>query len=219
MSTTAPRALPTFTRALAVVLLVLGLAPLGAGPAAAHASLVASDPRDGATLDRLPSRVSLTFSEDIVTPAYVVVRAADGADVTAGGPVVDGATVTQDLAGSAATGEVTLAYRVVSVDGHPVTGELTVTVAEPPGRSAGRGQADQRADQPADQEAADGAAGSADGSTDAAADDLAATSAESAESAGVQGFVGRHASHFLLGAFLVLAAGLLLWLSRKRPAT
>ena len=109
----------------------LGLAPLGVGPASAHASLVSSDPRDGATLDRLPSRVSFTFSEDVVTPAYVVVRTADGSDVTSGEPVVDGATVSQELDGSAATGEVTLAYRVVSVDGHPVTGELAVTVAEP----------------------------------------------------------------------------------------
>lgn len=203
MSTTLSRGRRTLTRALTralvVVLLVLGIAPLGAGPAAAHASLVTSDPRDGATLDRLPSRVSFTFSEDVVTPAYVVVRTADGADVTSGGPVVDGATVSQELDGSEATGEVTLAYRVVSVDGHPVTGELAVTVAEPAGAAADRGEG--------------GARDAADGDAAAAADDSVPAAAET----GSQAFVVRHASHFLLGAFLVLAAGLLLWLSRKRP--
>lgn len=203
MSTTASRGLSTLMRALAVALLVLGLAPLGAGPAAAHASLVASDPRDGATLDRLPGRVSFTFSEDVVSPAYVVVRTSDGADVTTGEPVVDGATVSQELDGSAATGEVTLAYRVVSVDGHPVTGELAVTVAE---RSADQGRA-------GDPAAANGSDRDPSGGAAAEGDDAvpAVTSAES------QGFVVRHASHFLLGGFLVLAAGLLLWLSRKRP--
>ncbi len=225
MSTTVPRGLRTFTRtftrtlavalprtltrALAVALLVLGLAPPGIGPAAAHASLVASDPRDGATLDRLPGRISFTFSEDVVTPAYVVVRTADGADVTSGGPVVDGVTVTQELDGSAASGEVTMAYRVVSVDGHPVTGELAVTVREPASPSPDLGRAG---------EAGDGAAAGGsdrDPSGEAAVEgDDAVPAATSAES---QGFVVRHVSHFLLGGFLVLAAVVLLLLSRKRP--
>ena len=210
MSTTVSRAL----RTLAVTLLVLGLAPLGAGPASAHASLMGSDPRDGATLDRLPSRISFTFSEDVVTPAYVVVRTADGADVTSGKPVVEGATVSQELDGSAAAGEVTLAYRVVSVDGHPVTGELAVTVREPASPSsdqdrrgeAGNGAASGGSDRDPSGETAEAGTGGDD-------DDEAVPVATSAES---QGFVARHASHFLLGAFLVLAAGLLLWLSRKR---
>lgn len=209
MTATVTRRLPTFTRALAVVLLVLGLAPLGVGPASAHASLVASDPRDGATLDRLPSRISFTFSEDVVTPAYVVVRTADGADVTSGGPVVDGATVSQRLDGSAATGEITLAYRVVSVDGHPVTGELTVTVRGP-GSSSDQGRA---AGEAGDGAAAGGSDSEPSGGAAVDGDDAvpAATSVES------QGFVARHVSHFLLGGFLVVAAVVLLLLSRKRP--
>ena len=212
MSTTASRG----RRALVVALVILGLAPLGVGPASAHASLVSSDPRDGATLDRLPTRVSFTFSEDVVTPAYVVVRAADGSDVTSGRPVVDGATVTQDLDGSAASGEVTMAYRVVSVDGHPVTGELAFTVpqAEPEPGAADRGR-EGEAGEPGDGAAADGSGGTSDEAATEGDDGAVRRRPTSAES---QGFVARHASHFLLGGFLVVAAVVLLLLSRNRPA-
>lgn len=206
-----PRAL-TLTRALTVALLVLGFAPLGVGPASAHAALVSSDPRDGATLDRLPGRISFTFGEDVVSPAYVVVRAADGSDVTSGEPVVDGVRVIQELAGPV-TGEVTMAYRVVSVDGHPITGELAFTVSKPakPAPAADDPAADDPgADDPADDPAADPAD---DPATDEepAASDLAGTAAES------EPYVVRHLSHFLLGGFLVVAAAVLLLLSRKRP--
>lgn len=39
-------------------------------------------------------------------------------------PVVDGSTVTVDLDGLGAAGEYTIGYRVVSADGHPITGSI-----------------------------------------------------------------------------------------------
>jgi copper resistance protein C len=119
--------------ALAVVLAVssalLG-AVLGASPASAHASLVASTPAQDARLDVLPGEVSFEFSEEMSAPAYVVVTAPDGTALADGEPVVDGATVRQAVSPSEATGTFTMAYRAVSEDGHPVTGQITFDVGE-----------------------------------------------------------------------------------------
>ncbi|MBK5217383.1 MAG: copper resistance protein CopC, partial [Propionibacteriales bacterium] len=57
---------------------------LGALPAYAHASLVSTNPEDGAIVQRLPSEVSATFSENVGKPAYLVVTAPNGDDATAG---------------------------------------------------------------------------------------------------------------------------------------
>lgn len=198
---------PPLVRLLTLVALAVVLLPVGAGPASAHASLVSSDPRDGARLERLPDEVTLVFTEEISPPAYVVVRAAGGADLTRGEPVVDGATVTQavDPEAAARDGDVTIGYRVVSVDGHPVTGELGFAVAAPPAgdRSGGadpsRGAGGERPGEPEE------TAGTADGPTEQ-------------ETAPVEsaGFLADHGPHLVLGGFLVLVAGGLLWLARGR---
>ncbi len=204
-------------RALALVLLVLGLTPVGTGPAAAHAALVSSDPRDGARLERLPDRVSLTFTEEVATPAYVVVRASDGRQLASGNPEVEGATVSQALGAAddgggetaedtgEVSGEVTVAYRIVSTDGHPVTGELTFAVAS-------SSTADPSSGRSAEPSAHDDAAASADSSaTDADAEAAAAPSEP-------EGSWATHGSHYLLGGFLVVVAGVLLWLARGRAS-
>lgn len=100
-----------------------------AAPASAHATLVGSDPKDGARLDTEPANVSITFNEDMSTPAQLQVTAPDGATLADGDPVVDGTTVTQALDASGYAGTYTIAYRVVSADGHPISGELTYDVS------------------------------------------------------------------------------------------
>ncbi len=116
------------------VLLALVSVP---SPAAAHATLLASTPEDGDVLDALPDRVSLEFTEDVAQPAYVIVRAPDGAAVTEGDPEVRGALVTQMLAGADLTGTYAIAYRVVAEDGHPLTGEVRFSVGTPTGGPSG----------------------------------------------------------------------------------
>ncbi|HLR84751.1 MAG TPA: copper resistance CopC family protein [Nocardioidaceae bacterium] len=111
-----------FVAALCIVLVST------AGPASAHASLVSSDPEEGASLDSEPSTVSITFNEDVSTPAQLQVTAPDGQELADGEPTVDGASVSQTLQSSGYAGTYTIAYRVVSADGHPVTGELTYDV-------------------------------------------------------------------------------------------
>lgn len=110
---------------------VLGIAALimlPAAPASAHAELIGSSPKDGATVNTLPAQVKLEFSEEIGSPAFVEVKAPDGTDVTAADPEVLGAIVTVPLNTSGPAGSYTIDYRVVSADGHPVSDELTFDV-------------------------------------------------------------------------------------------
>jgi copper resistance protein C len=107
---------------------VAALLVLPIAPASAHATLIRSDPKDGATVRELPSEVSLEFNEEVGSPAYVEVTASDGTDVAAGEPDILGAVVTLPLGSEGPAGTYTLAYRVVSADGHPISGELTFDV-------------------------------------------------------------------------------------------
>jgi copper resistance protein C len=112
-----------------VVLLCLFLVALG-HPAHAHTTLVSSTPADAGRLDTAPATVELVFSEP-VDPRLVtvVVTSADGAQWQDGAPVVSEAVVSQAVRPLANAGDYTVAYRVVSSDGHPVTGELRFSVA------------------------------------------------------------------------------------------
>ena len=102
---------------------------LGVLPAYAHASVVSTNPADGATVQVLPSAMSATFSENLGTPAYLVVTAPNGVDVTTGEPTVLDDAVSVPLKDPGVRGEYSVSYRVVSADGHPIEGTLTFTVA------------------------------------------------------------------------------------------
>ncbi|MEP7035343.1 MAG: copper resistance CopC family protein [Dermatophilaceae bacterium] len=109
---------------------------VGSAPASAHAALVRISPGADAVLTTVPSVVVLEFDEPVSsTFATVVVSTAAGTHVTRGQPVVVGAKVTQSLSPAMAAGSYRVAYRVVSVDGHPVTGEsaFTLTLASATG--------------------------------------------------------------------------------------
>jgi methionine-rich copper-binding protein CopC len=130
--------LPRLTRLPALLLaLLLAMAGLlmAAAPASAHDQLVSTDPVADSTLDALPAELTLTYSADILAePGATLVQVTDatGADIADGDPVVSGATVTQALT-PGATGAVSVVWKVVSSDGHPIDGAFgfTVAAAEP----------------------------------------------------------------------------------------
>ena len=167
-----PATRESLSRALSVVLALftaLALALLGAAPASAHAQLVETDPADGEQLDEAPTSVELTFSEHIEQiGSQVVITDAGGTEVQDGDPQIDGPTLTQDLIDERPEGSYTVQWRVVSADGHPVSGEFTFEAA-----AAAGAQAD-GADASADDEGTDGAA-------DDAAEDDATAGGEAAE--------------------------------------
>lgn len=130
---TAPRrrSLPTLLAAVAIALVAL-LVP--AAPAFAHDELVSTDPSADAVLDALPAQITLTFSADILDAegsTVLQVTDAAGTSLADGAPIVSGADVTQSLAGPA-SGAVTVVWRVVSSDGHPIDGTFSFTVPAAP---------------------------------------------------------------------------------------
>ena len=113
----------------ALTLACLGLPLVGAVPAHAHATMVATSPEEGAVLDALPAQVSFAFSEPMDPVAYVVVTAPDGTALADGDPVVDGKIITQAV-DDAGDGTYLMAVKAVSQDGHPLTGRVEFVVGE-----------------------------------------------------------------------------------------
>lgn len=97
--------------------------------ALAHASIESSDPQDGAALTSLPETVSVTLSEDVGSGAVLRVLNASGTRLDDGDVTVAGRRVLVGVRpGEAAAGSYRVVYRVVSADGHPVSGEIPFTV-------------------------------------------------------------------------------------------
>ncbi|WP_188110425.1 copper resistance CopC family protein [Aeromicrobium ginsengisoli] len=125
---------------LRAALLSLVLLLVGSGPASAHASLVGSDPKDGATLRTAPSGITFTFNENVGNPAYISVTAPNGSKVDVTRVRAVDNRVTGTVADVDQKGRYTASYRVVSADGHPVEGTIhysattgrTVKQVEPP---------------------------------------------------------------------------------------
>jgi methionine-rich copper-binding protein CopC len=109
---------------LRVALLSLALLFVGSGPASAHASLVGSDPEDGATLKSAPSAITFTFSENIGNPAYVAVTAPNGSKVDVTDVRAVDNKVSATIPDVDQKGRYSASYRVVSADGHPVEGTI-----------------------------------------------------------------------------------------------
>jgi copper resistance protein C len=121
-------------RTAAVTLLAALALLLGAGPAFAHTRLLGSDPADGTSLDTTPQRVSLTFNESISAEfTQLTVVGPDGGRYESGAVSADGGTVSIGVQPLGPTGRYEIGYRVVSADGHPVTGSVafTLTTAGP----------------------------------------------------------------------------------------
>lgn len=128
-SSQAPRR-RTLPAVLAAAFLAAAALLVPALPAAAHDELVATDPTADAALEALPAEITLSFSADVLPDAgatVVEVTDASGASLTDGAPEAAGAEVTQALAGPA-SGAVTVRWRVVSSDGHPIDGEFAFSV-------------------------------------------------------------------------------------------
>ncbi|NUT43826.1 MAG: copper resistance protein CopC [Thermoactinospora sp.] len=112
--------------ALLAALLALGVAT----PALAHDTLKGSDPKKDSTVEKV-EQVKLEFNARVRMP-YVIVRDAGGKAFQDGKPELDGRWVTQALTETLPDGAYTIAYRVVSSDGHPIEGEVPFTVKGAP---------------------------------------------------------------------------------------
>ncbi len=132
-----------------VVLALVGVALLlGAGTAFAHNVLVTSDPADGSSVATGPSRVTLTFDLPVQEGfAAITVIGPDGLRFQHGPAAVDSNVVSMAVNPLGPAGRYTIGYRVVSGDGHPVSGSVGFTLTKAgtgrgvPGPTPGSGAA------------------------------------------------------------------------------
>lgn len=134
---------------LAVLGVVVTVLLSGALPAAAHDTLVSSDPAAGAVVADLPSTVTLTFDQQVQQEFLTVVLTPDGGPAVPLTATANGSTVTATVTDSARQAVTAgqdrafrLGYRLVSADDHPVTGSIDFTVgtaARPFGQSTAGG--------------------------------------------------------------------------------
>ncbi|MDQ7804004.1 copper resistance protein CopC [Amycolatopsis sp. A133] len=114
-----------------VALALTGVAVLGtATPALAHNVLISSDPANGSSVATGPAKISLTFDQYVqgADVNQIAVTGPGGGQWAEGPITVVNNVLTAPLRPLGPAGKYTLGYRVLSADGHPVTGELTFTL-------------------------------------------------------------------------------------------
>lgn len=114
-----------------IALLLAVVAPLAmATPASAHASQRGSTPTANAVLDRAPAQVDIEFDSALMdVGAAVVVRDDDGKSIVTGAPEVRRNHLRVAVDAGASPARYTVAYRVVSEDGHTIESSFTYQVS------------------------------------------------------------------------------------------
>jgi copper resistance protein C len=118
-----------------IAFLFAGAAVLAtAAPAAAHNALISSDPKDKTSLEAGPPSVTLTFDQDVQGGEGIntisVVDANGGHYEVAGDPTIKDNAVSTKVGALGKAGQYKIGYRILSADGHPVSGELTFTLTK-----------------------------------------------------------------------------------------
>lgn len=121
--------MPAIQRRWWVLLVAALMALFPVAPAAAHTSLISTDPADGQTLKKPPAAVSLRFAEPLLDAgARLVAKDANGATLDLGPAQVQGQTLTAQWPTTADSGSYTVAYRAVAGDGHPLEGRFSFSI-------------------------------------------------------------------------------------------
>lgn len=119
-----------------ILLALIWFALLGPTGALAHASLVRAEPADGSMVAVAPKTLVLSFNE-AVAPALIQLIDAEGrprADITV---TADDDMLRIDLPADLPRGTQVVSYRIISSDGHPVSGAVQFSI----GRFSGSGDA------------------------------------------------------------------------------
>lgn len=116
---------------IAVLFAVGAFLLAGAPPAGAHATLIETDPAEGAVLPAAPEEVRFSFNEPISgVPDGTQVFDATGAEI-ASSAKVSGSDLTVTLDEEVGDGTLVVVWRAVSNDGHPISGSLSFSVGAP----------------------------------------------------------------------------------------
>lgn len=115
-------------QALAVIGLCLMLLWLSLAVARAHAALESTSPGDGEILPQSPPMIALTFNEPIqATENGLRLIDASGTAIPLDGTRIDH-TIQASVPQPLANGSYVVAWRVISADGHPISGAYTFAV-------------------------------------------------------------------------------------------
>nr|WP_296771467.1 copper resistance CopC family protein [Rhodococcus sp. (in: high G+C Gram-positive bacteria)] len=113
------------------VALTLGALLLGAPVASAHSIVTGSNPTAGAELAQGPDQVSISFNEVPQSKfATLNVVGPDGNLWSKGDPRIEGQSIVVDVGDLGPVGAYTIAYRVTSADGHPISGTIGFTLTQ-----------------------------------------------------------------------------------------
>ncbi|MBB5643610.1 copper resistance CopC family protein [Cryobacterium roopkundense] len=100
--------------------LVLGV---GVPAASAHDSVLSTTPGETEHLGSAPAQIEMVFTDDILQLGAILLVVDEGGDDWAqGAPTLEGAKVSQAVATDLPDGNYQVRWRVVSADGHPVSG-------------------------------------------------------------------------------------------------
>jgi methionine-rich copper-binding protein CopC len=119
-------------RAIGASAAAIGLVVLTAVSGQAHSKLVTSSPANGAVLQAAPAAVVFTFDEALL-PGVDTISINDEAGQNVSSTAVDprGNTISSSWPAGLPAGTYQVAYRIVSGDGHPVTGAITFSYGVP----------------------------------------------------------------------------------------
>ena len=115
---------------LGTLVLALLVTLAAAVPAFPHASLISSEPSDGALLDAPPVHVALVYTEP-VSPLVLKLISADGTAVALDRFRIGEKSVIIDMPAEIGRGTHALSWRVISEDGHPVGGTIVFSIGAP----------------------------------------------------------------------------------------
>ena len=121
----------TIVKAFMYSITLAGLLISSSNGANAHSGLISSNPSQGEVLEQLPQAFTFTFNEELIVIEGETVNSlqliAEGSvektelEVNTVGPDINGLLPS----GTYPPGVYEITYRVVSADGHPITGEIS----------------------------------------------------------------------------------------------
>lgn len=124
-------------RSLAVLAIATALWSGAATTAYAHSGLESSTPADGSVITEAPAAITLTFNETLLEDAdSISLNSADGTSIVNSKVQPSGNTVELPWPADLPAGEYQVAFRVVSADGHPVTGAISFRYTGSPAASS-----------------------------------------------------------------------------------
>ena len=137
-------------RSLFAAILGMLMVGAGAGVAVAHDTLLESEPGHGEHVDDSPEEIVLTYDAHILDVSPAIVLIGPDGEVEVGQPQVVGTQLLTEIP-PLDDGNYTVNWRVVSSDGHPISGTFEFAVGDaPPPAADGTGGQEAAADAAAD---------------------------------------------------------------------